>query len=70
MLVIRGELDRVCGEPNEEEYVVRRFEGGVRLFGGLVNGKGNHDQNQVLYGCFRGKVSSGKMEAGRGEHYR
>ena len=52
VLVIRGELDRVRHEPDDEEQVVRRFERGVRLFGGLVHGERNHDQNQVLDDCF------------------
>ena len=55
MLVIRGKLDRVCHEPDDEEYVVRRFERGVGLFGGLVHRERNHDQNQVLYDRFRGQ---------------
>ena len=43
VLVIRGELDHICHEPNDEEHVVRRLEGGMRLFGSLVDGKRNHD---------------------------
>ena len=53
MLIICGELDRVCHEPDDEEYVVGCLEGGVRLFDSLVHGKRNHNQDQVLDDCCR-----------------
>lgn len=43
VLTIRGKLDRVCHEPDDEEYVVRCLEEGVGLFGSLVHGKRNRD---------------------------
>ena len=52
VLVIRGELDRVCHEPGDKQYVVGCFERSMRLFDSLVHRKRNHDQNQVLNDCF------------------
>ena len=43
VLVIRGELDHVCHEANDEERVVGYLEGGVGLFDSLVHRKRNHD---------------------------
>ena len=45
VLVIRGELDRICREPDDKEYVVGCLQGVVRLFDGLVHRKRNHEQN-------------------------
>jgi len=56
VLVIRGELDSVCYEPDDKEYVVGCLERGVRLFCSLVYRKRNREQNQVLCDCDEGQI--------------
>ena len=53
VLVICDELDRVCHESDDKEYVVRCLERGARSFGDLIYRERNHQQNQVLRDCFR-----------------
>ena len=55
MLVIRGELDYVRDEPDNEEYVVGCLERGVRLFDSLVYREHDREQNQILCDRFRGQ---------------
>ena len=37
MLIICGEFDRICHEPDDKKHIVGCLERSVGLFGGLVN---------------------------------
>ena len=58
MLVICGELDCVCDKPGDEKYVVGGLEGSMGLFDSLVNRECDDQKNQVLYDCFRRRMST------------
>ena len=53
MLVVGKEFDCVCHKSRDEKYVIGCLERGVRLFRGLIDGKCNNEQNQVLADRFR-----------------